>query len=127
MATIICFVTGVKYMDTVVQEVETEFFAKDYDVIYIFSNETNSWGAPMGMEIMFDGTVASQVFPEGHPLRAPQEWAGSNIAVTVFKDEEAYCSYPSNFQSIAPIPSYDLKTFKDGESIVDEDLVSRRV
>lgn len=32
----------------------------------------------------------------------PQEWAASNVAVTVFKDEEAYCSYPSNFQSVAP-------------------------
>merc|ERR1739844_226900 len=91
---------GVKYMHSEVQETETEFFGKDYDVFYVYSTEMNSWGAPKGYEIMFDGTVSSQVFPEGHPLRGPQEWAGSNLAVTVFKDEEAYCSYPSNFQFI---------------------------
>lgn len=33
-----------------------------------FSNETNSWGAPKGYEMMFEGTVSSQVFPPGHPL-----------------------------------------------------------
>ena len=115
---------GVKYMALETQEVETEFFAKDYDVIYVYANETNSWGAPKGYEIMFDSTVSSQVFPPGHPLREPQEWAGSNLAVTVYKDEEEFCSYPSNFQWLAPISRFDLKTFKDGESIVDEDLVS---
>jgi Cu2+-containing amine oxidase len=115
---------GVKYVEKELHETEGALYAKDYEGFLITSEKTNSWGAPVSYELHFDSTVSSQAFPRDHPMVGPQEWAFSNLAVTTFKDEERYCSYPSNFNVVGePFAMTDLAKFKDGESIVEEDLV----
>lgn len=115
---------GVKYANKTLFETEGSFYSKDYESFIVSSMEENAWGAKKSYEINFDHTVSSQVFPKDHPITGPQDWAYGNLAVTQFKDEEMSCTYPSNFNIIGdPFTYTDLSKFKDGETIVDEDLV----
>jgi primary-amine oxidase len=114
---------GIKYMNFTTLEKETGVMAKDYDSLIVESNTLNSWGEKKSYEIVFDHTVSTQVFPRDHPLAAGTEWQYSNVAITTHKDDERFCSFPSNHLFGTAIPSFDLKTFKNDESIVDEDLV----
>jgi hypothetical protein len=115
---------GVKYMDWETISSERGISHTDYDSIVIESPNTNQWGAQRSYEIVFEHSIGRQVFPETHPLGAATGWQYSNVAITRHKDQERYCSFPSNYQVGSAFPSFDLREFqRDQEPVVNEDLV----
>ena len=115
---------GVKYMDWEIINTESGISHTDYDSIMVESPTKNKWGANRSYEIVFDHSIPRQVFPEDHPLGAATGWQYSNVAVTVHKDHERYCSFPSNYQVNKAFKSFDLREFqKDKENAVETDLV----
>lgn len=115
---------GVKYMDWETIDSERGISHTDYDSIVIESPTKNKWGANRSYEIIFEHSIGKQIFPEDHPLGAATKWQYSNVAVTLQKDHERYCSFPTNYQVGAAIKSYDLREFqKDQDNVIEQDLV----
>jgi len=115
---------GVKYMDWETIDSERGISHTDYDSILVESPTKNKWGANRSYEIVFQHSIPRQVFPENHPLGAATAWQYSNVAITLQKDEERYCSFPTNYQVGKAIKSYDLREFqKDQDSVIEQDLV----
>lgn len=114
---------GVRYMDLKTVETETAFSIGEFDQVAVYSDEKNMWGEYRGYELAFQHTVHSTALPRDHPMIQHGDWMFHNVDVTVQKDEEPYCTFPSIYNSGTAYPRYDLDAFKDGESVVDEDIV----
>eukprot|EP00539_Tryblionella_compressa_P016531 CAMPEP_0178846072 /NCGR_PEP_ID=MMETSP0746-20121128/17815_1 /TAXON_ID=913974 /ORGANISM="Nitzschia punctata, Strain CCMP561" /LENGTH=869 /DNA_ID=CAMNT_0020510389 /DNA_START=58 /DNA_END=2667 /DNA_ORIENTATION=+ len=116
---------GAKYMNWTQIETETGVSAKDHSTILVTSPNKNSWGSNKSYELVFESTIPRQVYPQNHPIGSNVAWQYSNVAITRQKDEERYCSFPSNFNiGTRGIPSFDLNYFQQGDDkVVEEDLV----